>query len=283
VNVPNMADRRAILAEFFSYALTKSAVRIRPTKDVVSWMQNPVALGGACVPSCSGKTCGSNGCGGSCGTCSGGQTCNASQQCESANQCTGVAAYAAGLQYNPGARVTDGGRLWQATTTVWWSSASCPPSAPQSGCANAWQDLGACSGGTCTPACSGKQCGADGCGGSCGTCSASQTCNTSQQCVTTCTPACSGKQCGADGCGGSCGTCSGSQTCNASQQCTGGGSGTCNPAWVSGGAYTAGSLVSRNSVNYQCRPWPNSGWCPSYDPASGFGADAWTSLGACTP
>jgi hypothetical protein len=38
---------------------------------------------GSCTPSCSGKVCGSDGCGGSCGTCSGGKTCNASGQCTS--------------------------------------------------------------------------------------------------------------------------------------------------------------------------------------------------------
>jgi hypothetical protein len=37
----------------------------------------------ACTPNCSGKLCGDNGCGGSCGTCTGGKTCNASGQCVS--------------------------------------------------------------------------------------------------------------------------------------------------------------------------------------------------------
>jgi hypothetical protein len=32
---------------------------------------------------CSGKTCGSDGCGGSCGTCSAGETCNSSGVCVS--------------------------------------------------------------------------------------------------------------------------------------------------------------------------------------------------------
>ncbi len=40
----------------------------------------------ACVPKCSGKGCGDDGCGGSCGTCPTGQSCNASGQCV-ANQC----------------------------------------------------------------------------------------------------------------------------------------------------------------------------------------------------
>jgi hypothetical protein len=37
--------------------------------------------GGACTPSCTGKSCGDDGCGGSCGTCASGQTCNSSGQC----------------------------------------------------------------------------------------------------------------------------------------------------------------------------------------------------------
>ncbi|MGI5864439.1 MAG: hypothetical protein ACOX6T_20635 [Myxococcales bacterium] len=35
-----------------------------------------------CTPSCEGKECGSDGCGGSCGECEGDETCNASGQCE---------------------------------------------------------------------------------------------------------------------------------------------------------------------------------------------------------
>jgi hypothetical protein len=34
-----------------------------------------LANGGCCVPDCAGKECGSDGCGESCGTCTGGQTC----------------------------------------------------------------------------------------------------------------------------------------------------------------------------------------------------------------
>lgn len=36
----------------------------------------------SCVPSCSGKVCGSDGCGGTCGMCDSGQTCTTSGQCE---------------------------------------------------------------------------------------------------------------------------------------------------------------------------------------------------------
>lgn len=36
---------------------------------------------GACLPNCAGKTCGSDGCGGSCGTCPAGKSCGASGTC----------------------------------------------------------------------------------------------------------------------------------------------------------------------------------------------------------
>ncbi len=44
---------------------------------------------GICTPSCSGRECGSDGCGGSCGSCYGGETCNTGTgQCESSSSCT---------------------------------------------------------------------------------------------------------------------------------------------------------------------------------------------------
>ncbi len=41
----------------------------------------------SCVPQCSGKQCGSDGCGGSCGSCASGQTCDADGQCQGTQQC----------------------------------------------------------------------------------------------------------------------------------------------------------------------------------------------------
>ncbi len=159
-----------------------------------------------CTPNCSGKLCGPDGCGGSCGTCAGttpwcyvGVTntcgCNYNGQCPAQYPvCSG---YVAGSQNG----------------TCVCTSTSCGAG---SVCYN-----GSC----CTPNCSGKSCGSDGCGGSCGTCSGSlNTCNSSGVCVCSgascgagsvclssgscCTPNCTGKSCGSDGCGGSCGTCS---------------------------------------------------------------------------
>lgn len=36
----------------------------------------------SCTPSCAGRECGTDGCGGSCGSCSASETCSAAQQCE---------------------------------------------------------------------------------------------------------------------------------------------------------------------------------------------------------
>jgi peptidoglycan/xylan/chitin deacetylase (PgdA/CDA1 family) len=44
-NVPTLVDRRGVIQDFVNYALTKPEVRVRPVKDVVSWMNSPVALG----------------------------------------------------------------------------------------------------------------------------------------------------------------------------------------------------------------------------------------------
>jgi hypothetical protein len=44
-------------------------------------ISNTVYIGGACVPDCTGKECGDDGCMGSCGTCGGGELCNASGLC----------------------------------------------------------------------------------------------------------------------------------------------------------------------------------------------------------
>jgi hypothetical protein len=50
-----------------------------------------VTGGTTCVPQCTGKVCGSDGCSGSCGTCPSGESCNASGQCQTScvPACTG--------------------------------------------------------------------------------------------------------------------------------------------------------------------------------------------------
>ena len=135
-----------------------------------------------CTPDCTGKNCGSDGCGGIChsacsdpanpfciqGTC---QPCTPS--------CTNAAC---------GDADGCGGRC-------------------QGTCATGTCTAGYCS--TCTPICIGKGCGdPDGCGGKCttGTCLGG-TCGADGTCGASCVPSCVGKTCGNNGCGGSCNNC----------------------------------------------------------------------------
>ena len=100
-----------------------------------------------CVPSCVGKQCGSDGCGGTCGQCLPGQICNPITAV-----CIGCSPDCNGKQCgNDGC----GG-----------SCGNCPGGQV---CTNS-----VCT--VCTPDCAGKQCGDNGCGGSCGGCPAGQDC-----------------------------------------------------------------------------------------------------------
>jgi hypothetical protein len=111
----------------------------------------------ACVPSCAVRACGADGCGGTCGTCAGGDTCNESGQCGSicTPNCSGRACGSDGC------------------------SASCGTCVGGDTC----NETGQCAS-ICTPSCSGKACGSDGCSGSCGTCPTG-TCGATGQCEAT--------------------------------------------------------------------------------------------------
>ncbi len=73
---------------------------------------------------------------------------------------------------------------------------------------------------------------------------------------------------------------------------TGGAGGTGNCATIpqyvtSGGNYAAGSVVKNAGSQYQCKPWPYSGWCNgaawAYAPGTGtYWTDAWVLKGSCT-
>ena len=102
----------------------------------------------ACVASCQGKDCGSDGCGGQCGVCKGATACNAAFQCQCAPQCAGRACGPDGC----------GG-----------TCGTCP-----SGKACNLID-GVCAD-VCVPKCDGRTCGDNGCGGTCGTCADGQFC-----------------------------------------------------------------------------------------------------------
>lgn len=132
-----------------------------------------------CVPDCANKECGSDLCGGTCGTCGEGLVCSVGkceQGCEP--MCTGKECGDDGCGGDCGA---------------------CPAAAPTC-------DEGVCKE-ECQPQCDGRECGDDGCGGDCGTCpNAAPVCEVGL-CKKACVPACDGKECGDDGCGGTCGTC----------------------------------------------------------------------------
>ncbi len=199
--------------------------------------------GGPCVPSCGGKQCGDDGCGGSCGTCPAGYVCNASGLCEMATCTPDCAGKQCGDDGCGGSCGTcPAGQTCQAGTCAgsgcganpdltclgncgWTGTGGCECDEFCEFWGDCCPDFAACCPDQCTPDCFLKDCGDDGCGGSCGTCPAGQTCNASGQCVATCNPDCAGKQCGSDGCGGTCGSCPAGQTCNASGQCVA----TCNP------------------------------------------------------
>ncbi len=174
-----------------------------------------------CVPECSGKLCGDDGCGGVCGLCEVGQECDAGTCCTPAcldihcgdNGCGGVC----GLCLE--------GQLCT------FEGMCCSPHCEGKTCGSdgCGGDCGTCGegalcthGNCCVPACDGKNCGDDGCGGTCGICPPGGSCLDGLCCL----PDCSGKVCGSDGCGGTCGSCSGDLSCVLGQ-CKGCGDGKC--------------------------------------------------------
>jgi hypothetical protein len=141
----------------------------------------------SCVPDCNARQCGDNGCGGSCGTCVGDDVCTAGW-CEApcAADCTGRVCGDDGCDGSCGS-CSDGDTCSGAGKCVTPCSPSCAPS---------------------------NACGDDGCGGSCGVCATGDHCDAGR-CAADCVPDCADRDCGADGCGGSCGTCGAGTSCDA--------------------------------------------------------------------
>jgi hypothetical protein len=97
-----------------------------------------------CTPACTGKLCGDDGCGGSCGSCKTGTSC-------SAGKCSCSPACAGKLCGDDGC----GGSCGSCKTGTTCSAGKC----------------------SCSPVCAGKSCGDDGCGGSCGSCKTGSWCS----------------------------------------------------------------------------------------------------------
>jgi len=147
-----------------------------------------------CVPNCTGKECGSDGCGGSCGWCPPNAWCDQDGQC----------------------------------------IITCEPECEGKECGpdNCGGSCGACAIGyqcnsqgqcVCVPDCWNKECGSDGCGGSCGECGQFQSCTGSGKCKFV-TPLCGDGQCWSwigedcDSCPGDCGVCCGNGMCEPKYQ-----------------------------------------------------------------
>jgi len=171
---------------------------------------------GTCTPDCTGRECGDDGCGGSCGVCTAPEVCDASGQCVPAGTgqhgdlCTDDAQCASGLCLLFTA--TDGycGDICDCSTGAGcpnvsplpeclWGDGNDPPQTcycgyqcpngvtdcPNNGVGWLCEDYGipVCIPGACQPDCAGRECGDDGCGGSCGTCGAGESCNATGQCI----------------------------------------------------------------------------------------------------
>ena len=138
---------------------------IGPDGACADWDSTRPAMGAGCgcAPDCVGKQCGSDGCGGVCGTCAAGTKCEGTQCIACSPQCTGIVC----------------------------GSDSCGGSCGTCTAPNV------CIGGQCecVANCAGKECGSNGCGGTCGTCPTGETC-VADKC--TCASDCAGKVCGED-------------------------------------------------------------------------------------
>ena len=165
-----------------------------------------------CDPNCTGKVCGGDGCGGSCGQCPGGQQC-VGGQCQCLPDCDGKQCGDDGCGGSCGNCTGDEEACvnGQCQCQVSCVGKVCGDDGCGGLCGDCvGQDI--CQGGQCVclSDCTAKECGADGCGGDCGICPEGQKC---QNFTCACAPACEGLQCGGDGCGGVCGDCGPDLTC----------------------------------------------------------------------
>ena len=180
-----------------------------------------------CRAQCVGKECGSDGCGGSCGTCVAGQECSGSGKCEDTcvTDCSGKGCGDDGCGGSCGTCVAgqecSGSGKCEDTCVTDCSGKECGDDDCGGSCGDC--ELGsACEDGACVeckPDCDDKVCGDDGCDGSCGVCPTGKVCGVSGQCEEPCVAECLGKECGDDGCGGSCAECVQGYYCDQDFKC----------------------------------------------------------------
>ena len=164
---------------------------------------NPIECPGACAPDCSGKVCGDDGCGGTCGACDVGTACDSAGACQTCESdctgkvcgddgCGGMCGYCGDFEScdatgacgtaSCGDQYTAAG-MCQGNTLVYCegdlvSVRHCADEGLFCGATQESGVMGCVAEGTCTPYCEGKVCGDDGCGGSCGEgCAEGQVCS----------------------------------------------------------------------------------------------------------
>jgi hypothetical protein len=243
-------------------------------------------ISGNCTTNCTDKSCGDNGCGGSCGGCSGSTPYCVQGTCSSNNQglignCSCAANICTGTTCDDGLGGSCPGEL---TIEQDCGAQMCGESPNGCGSCGSCGDSGHyCNEGTCSPICLPSDCGSRICGGIpgrsecgetfCGLCNAAagETCNETSGTCFVCQPDCLGKQCGDDKCGGSCGDCkispfNSSYNCNATQSCQ-----MCTPDCV--------------ALGKECGPVPNGCGesCGNCTELYGYPENSCTAEGMCFP
>ena len=161
----------------------------------------PLACGAPCVPECEGRACGSDGCGGYCGTCGEGLVCEAGRCVDPdaayPDACRGFGEPSGGacpdFVSTYGCCDAQGRVVWCDRGRLYCNDCSRNP-APQDACG--WFEM---------EGFQGYDCGGDGedPGGL-----------APRVCGAACEPQCGTNRCGPDGCGGLCGQCDGDRLCS---------------------------------------------------------------------
>ena len=205
-----------------------------------------------CAPDCEGKSCGADGCGGSCGDCADLQECSDSGQCECVFEaCADACCEGGQVCHEDSCCLPDCEGKLCGDDGCGGSCGGCEQGYKCSelfACVCAFEGCGVdcCTGGEictadgcCAPQCEGKECGDNLCGGQCAQCPEFTECSLQFTCEclflacggaccsgedvcyndACCLAQCGDKECGGDGCGGSCGSCGPNATCGAGGKC----------------------------------------------------------------
>ncbi|MDD5193465.1 MAG: hypothetical protein PHF67_02660 [Candidatus Nanoarchaeia archaeon] len=179
----------------------------------------------ACTPDCTGKVCGDDGCGGSCGSCDDGIACTTDScdpatstclhpltGCDDSNLCTTDTCNADGTCSNTAINCDDSDACTLDSCDP--ANGNCLHALMDCDDANLCNGLESCDStigcipGTSLTCNDGNACTTDSCNPATG-CVSSPIPN----CGGGCTPNCAGKSCGSNGCGGSCGSCPSGDAC----------------------------------------------------------------------